>query len=544
MAKNVKQIVESINIDKIGSISGALDQIEKLKKLTGDEKRDLATALSSIFYFDHASKTDMAGLNQRVEKQLVMFGDEILSFLIEELANADTESATHLGKVIAGIGDSAIDKLINVWDENREDDFAIINFMQALSSFRSTEIIKVMPKILDAATARNFQVRAMALYTIKRLVSKLPAASINEEMRSRIFETAFNLLPDGKPLVRKNAVNTLGKFLKKGILEEEQKKKVFNAFASILGNDEKHEWDSAFIVRQEAERFIPYCKISEVHANRYRQSFRIMSKRKLCEKTFHFTIEVPMVTQKLQAGQFIIVRPHKFSERIPLSVCAWDKEQGTIQIIVTAVGKTSTEINNMEVNDCFTDVVGPLGNRSHVKKHDGTCVVIGGGYGTGAIIPTAGDFKELGNRVIGIVGARTKDLLIMIDELNEVCDEVLLTTNDGSEGREGVVTDVLAELIKRETVAHVLAVGPVPMMKAVSEMTKPAGIETFVSLNAIVVDGTGMCGACRVTVGGETKFACFHGPDFNGHEVDFKELMKRQKMFAEAERKAFEEMFI
>jgi NAD(P)H-flavin reductase len=164
--------------------------------------------------------------------------------------------------------------------------------------------------------------------------------------------------------------------------------------------------------------------------------------------------------------------------------------------------------------------------------------VIGGGYGTGAIIPTAKDLKELGNKVIGIVGARNNDLLLMTEELAEVCDEVMITTNDGSRGIEGFVTDALKQITSREAVSSVLAVGPVPMMQAVSELTRPLEIETFVSLNAIMVDGTGMCGACRVSVGGETKFACFHGPDFNGHDVDFDQLTKRQKMFNKEEREA------
>ena len=205
-----------------------------------------------------------------------------------------------------------------------------------------------------------------------------------------------------------------------------------------------------------------------------------------------------------------------------------------------AVCKTSTQINNMNVGDTFVDIVGPLGERSRVKKHEGTCIVIGGGYGTGAIIPTAKDLKALGNKVIGIVGARTSKLLLMMDEMREVCDEVIATTNDGSEGKKGFVTNALGDIMKWEKVSHVLAVGPVPMMKAVSDMTRPAGIETYVSLNAIMVDGTGMCGACRVSVGGKTKFACFHGPDFDGHLVDFQQLMKRQKMFEKEERSAFE----
>lgn len=277
-------------------------------------------------------------------------------------------------------------------------------------------------------------------------------------------------------------------------------------------------------------------------AQAYKQSFRILAKRLLCTNTFHFIIEAPFIARKIEAGQFVIIRPHVASERIPLSVCGWDRLKGTLHIIVSAVGKTSTEINRMEEGDVFKDVVGPLGERSRLPRTVGTCVVIGGGYGAGAIIPTATDMKTAGNKVIGIVGARNKENLIMIDELKSVCDEVFITTNDGSCGRAGLVTDALNEILLTASINHVLAVGPVPMMKAVSEMTRPLKIETFVSLNAIMVDGTGMCGACRVSVGNETKFACFHGPDFDGHQVDFENLMKRQKMFLKEEKIAVTNM--
>lgn len=281
------------------------------------------------------------------------------------------------------------------------------------------------------------------------------------------------------------------------------------------------------------------CKSSQQHVTHYSQSFKILSKRLLCTNTFHYEVEAPFIARKIEAGQFIIIRPHTTSERIPLSVCGWDRSKGSLQIIVSAVGRTSTEINRMQVGDAFKDVVGPLGERSRLPETVGTCVVIGGGYGTGAIIPTVTDMKSLGNKIIGIVGARNKESLIMVDELQQVCDDVVITTNDGSRGKMGLVTDALAEILSIENVNHVLAVGPVPMMKAVSEMTRPYKIETFVSLNAIMVDGTGMCGACRVSVGNETKFACFHGPDFDGHLVDFENLMKRQKMFLKEEKIAF-----
>jgi ferredoxin--NADP+ reductase len=538
MTDRVKGIIENINIDKEESIARGLDQIADTKSLTDEEKVDLAPVLATIFYHDHAGKPDMTRLANRAEKQIARFGESVLKVMAEELIDADPESAAHIGRAIALIGGGSVDTLLASWDSNIEDDFAIINIMQALSYFRSDTVIKAIPKILDAAGSKNHQLRAAALYTAGKLTLRLSSEAFGEKLQLEMFDISFKLLSDNKPLVRKDAARALGKMLKKGILHCDQKKKVFNAFNAILGNDEQHEWDNAFIVRHEAEHFLPYCKEAETLADKYKQSYRIITKKELCDKTFHFTIEAPFIANKLKAGQFIIVRPHEQSERIPLSICGWDTDAGTIHIIVMAVGKTSSEINAMNVGDCFTDIVGPLGERSHVKKHEGTCVVIGGGYGTGAIIPTARDLKALGNKVIGIVGARNKDLLLMMDELGEVCDEVRPTTNDGSAGTEGLVTDVLKEIMNKEKVSHVLAVGPVPMMKAVSEMTRPDGIETFVSLNAIMVDGTGMCGACRVSVGGETKFACFHGPDFNGHDVDFDQLVKRQRMFVEEEKKA------
>jgi NAD(P)H-flavin reductase len=274
--------------------------------------------------------------------------------------------------------------------------------------------------------------------------------------------------------------------------------------------------------------------------DRYKQSFRIVRKERLCTDTFHFIIEAPFIARKIEAGQFIIVRIREFGERIPLSVCGWDRERGAIEIIVSSVGKTSAEINQFCVGDSFKDIVGPLGERSHVPERTGTCVVIGGGYGTGAIIPTAKDLKGRGNRVIGIVGARNEAYLIMQDGLREVCDDLIITTNDGSAGRRGMVTDALHDVLLTEDIVHVLAIGPVPMMKAVGDITRPFRVETFVSLNAIMVDGTGMCGACRVSVGDATKFACIHGPDFDAHQVDFENLMKRQKMFVNEEQIAID----
>lgn len=274
--------------------------------------------------------------------------------------------------------------------------------------------------------------------------------------------------------------------------------------------------------------------------NKYQQEFKVLLKKELSPNTFYMRLFAPYIARKIEAGQFIIVRPNAHSERIPLSICGWNREEGYIEIIVMAAGFTSTEAAGKKEGESFKDIVGPLGQRSHVAKFDGACVVIGGGYGTGAVIPTARDLKNLGNKVYGIVGARNKDLLLMVNELKSVCDEVIITTNDGSEGLQGMVTDGLKFLTDREKVSMVLAVGPVPMMKAISDQTVGKDIETWVSLNAIMVDGTGMCGACRVTVAGKTRFACFHGPDFKGHDVNFEELMKRQKMFVTEEKKALE----
>ncbi len=539
MTQRVENIIEQINIDNELSVMKALGQTKRLKNLSKDEKIDLTEALSTIFYHhDHAGVTDMHKLVVQAEIQIAGFGTDVMPFLIEEMINADGESAAYLGKTIALTGCPGVELILEAWDKNQDDDFAVINLIQALSYFKIPEVTKAMPRILVATKSKNFQVRAMALYVTGKLALSLSAHAFNEKLRLAMFDAAFVLLSGPKHLVRKNAARTLGKMLKKGLLTKSQEKKVYDAFQAIMGKDGQHKWDRAFIVRHEAEHFSPYFKLSGKPVERYRQSFRVVEKRELCPKTFHYIVEAPLIAEKIQAGQFIILRRNEFSERIPLSICGWDREKGTIHIIVMAVGKTTTEINQMNEGDCFSDIVGPLGERSHVKELTGACIVIGGGYGTGAIIPTARDFKALGNKVIGIVGARSKELLIMTDELGRVCDEIVLTTNDGSEGVKGFVTDALEEIIKKEKVSHVLAVGPVPMMKAVSNMTKLFNIETYVSLNAIMVDGTGMCGACRVSVGGKIKFACFHGPDFDGHLVDFDQLMKRQKMFTREEKKA------
>ena len=539
MTERIEHIIKHIHFDSEEEVAKALGHAELLEDLTSEEKNDLTAALSVIFYHhDHAGITAMAKLAIRAEQLIAGFGCDVVPFLLDELVNADSESAAYLGKAIALNPCPDVEVILQAWNDNWEDDFATINIIQALSYFKSPIVIEAMPQIIVASKSANFQVRSIALYAIGKLSLRLKPVDFSDDLKLSLFDTVYELLSDSKPLVRKNAARALGKLQKRGLLSDKHRVQVLGAFKAILGTDGQHSWDRAFIVRHEAEHFLPLFSVRSTLGDRYRQSFKIVSKDELCDKTYHYVIDAPMIAKKLKAGQFIIVRPHDHSERIPLSVCGWSIDRGTIELIINTVGKTSGEINDLKVGDRFTDIVGPLGKRSHVQSYADTCVVIGGGYGTGAIIPTAKDLKALGNKVIGIVGARNKDLLLMTKELESVCDEVMITTNDGSIGIEGFVTDALQQIVLREDVSSVLAVGPVPMMKAVSDLTKPLGIETFVSLNAIMVDGTGMCGACRVSVGGKTRFACFHGPDFNGHEVDFDQLTKRQKMFNKEEREA------
>ncbi len=264
---------------------------------------------------------------------------------------------------------------------------------------------------------------------------------------------------------------------------------------------------------------------------------KIVYKEELAPKTVMFKVEAPWIAKKIRPGQFVIVRLDETGERIPLSISGWDEKEGTLRLIIQAVGYTSNKLIDLEVGDSIRDVVGPLGRQTHLTE-GGTAVVIGGGYGTGAVIPSALEQKAKGRRVVGIVGARSKNLVLLEDDLRAACDEVFITTDDGSYGRKGLVTDALADIMAHEDVGAVLAVGPVPMMRAVSELTRPKNIPTMVSLNAIMVDGTGMCGACRVTVGGKIKFACYDGPDFDGHLVDYNELTMRQRTYKPQEAEA------
>ncbi|MGA2296929.1 MAG: sulfide/dihydroorotate dehydrogenase-like FAD/NAD-binding protein [FCB group bacterium] len=244
-----------------------------------------------------------------------------------------------------------------------------------------------------------------------------------------------------------------------------------------------------------------------------------------------FKIEAPKIAEKRKAGQFIILRVHKDGERIPLTIADSDTKEGTITLIVQGIGKTTKHLNTLETGDFIQDLVGPLGKASHIEKF-GTAVSIGGGVGTAIAFPTAKALKEGGNHVISIIGGRTKDFVILEDEMRAVCDEVYPTTDDGSYGFHGFVTQKLQELIDEgRKIDFVLAIGPIPMMAAVAKVTKPYDIKTVVSLNPIMVDGTGMCGGCRAIVDDKTVFVCVDGPEFDAHEVNFDILTKRNRMY-------------
>lgn len=267
----------------------------------------------------------------------------------------------------------------------------------------------------------------------------------------------------------------------------------------------------------------------------------VVEKKLLCEKITMYKVYTPELVAKARAGQFVILRPFDHSERIPMSIGHLDKEKGILTMAVQEVGKTTAEMATLKVGDCLKDLVGPLGNPTPVKKY-GTCVLLGGGVGIPPINPINRALKELGNETIVIIGGRNKDLVIMQDYFEGVADQVLITTDDGSFGIHGFVTTALEQLIKDgKKIDWTMSVGPVPMMRYVCKLTKQYGIKTEVSLNPVMVDGTGMCGACRVTVGGETKFACVDGPDFDGHQVDFDELVQRQAMYHSQEKRSYED---
>ena len=270
--------------------------------------------------------------------------------------------------------------------------------------------------------------------------------------------------------------------------------------------------------------------------------YKIVCKKELNSAVTYMEIEAPFVARKAKAGQFIIFRVDEKSERVPLTIAGYDREKGTVAIIFQKVGLSTEMLGSLNEGDYIQDFVGPLGKPTDVEGKKRVCVV-GGGVGCAIAYPSAKAFKEAGVETDVIVGFRNKDIVILEDEFKAAADRLILMTDAGTYGRHGLVTQPLQELLEAgETFDEVLAIGPVPMMKFVCRTTQPFGVHTMVSLNPIMVDGTGMCGGCRVTVGGETKFACVDGPDFDGHKVDWDESLKRGKMYFDWERHKHEEV--
>ena len=264
--------------------------------------------------------------------------------------------------------------------------------------------------------------------------------------------------------------------------------------------------------------------------------YKILEKRTLSEQVKLMVIDAPLIAKKAQAGQFIILRVNDEGERIPLTIADYDREAGTITIIFQEVGKTTMLLGTLNEGDSLSDFVGPLGKASHFDSSVKKAAVIGGGLGTAIAYPQAKKLHSMGVDVTTIVGFRNKDLIILEDEAKAVSSKLIVTTDDGSNGNKGFVTDALKnEIESGEKFDLVIAIGPLIMMKFVAKLTKEYGIKTIISMNPVMIDGTGMCGGCRVTVGGKTKFACIDGPDFDGHEVDFDEAMRRQTMYKQQE---------
>ena len=251
-------------------------------------------------------------------------------------------------------------------------------------------------------------------------------------------------------------------------------------------------------------------------------------------------IEAPLIARKAKPGQFVILKVNETGERIPLTMADTDPEKGTITIIYMVVGKSTALFRELKVGDAYQDIIGPLGAPTHVEKV-GKVICVGGGTGIAVLHPITRALKEAGNDVTCIIGARSKEILILEDQMKKASHDLRICTDDGSYGHHGFVTDVLKEILEKGDIKLVVAIGPVPMMKFVSKMTKEYNVKTMVSLNPIMVDGTGMCGCCRVSVGGQTKFACVDGPEFDGHEVDYDELMLRLLAYQEDEKRSIEE---
>lgn len=267
--------------------------------------------------------------------------------------------------------------------------------------------------------------------------------------------------------------------------------------------------------------------------------YKILSKKEICPNQYEITIDAPYVVRNAKAGQFIIFRADKDGERVPLTIADVNKEKGELTLVFMAVGYSTKKLAALNPGDEIADIVGPLGKPTHIEKY-GTVVCLAGGYGAAPCYLIAKAFKEAGNKVYMVMGARTKDLIFWQDKMKDACTELFITTDDGSLGEKGFVTGVLDRIIKQEKVDYIIAVGPMPMMRAVADLTRDKNIYTEASMNPIMVDGTGMCGACRVTVGGEVKFACVDGPDFDAHKIDFDEVINRTRIYKDQEKKRSE----
>jgi NAD(P)H-flavin reductase len=268
--------------------------------------------------------------------------------------------------------------------------------------------------------------------------------------------------------------------------------------------------------------------------------YRIVERQDLVPNTHLFRIAAPAVAKKASPGQFVMLRVSEKGERIPVTIADWNAEQGTVTIVVQEVGKTTHDLAELKAGDSISDFVGPLGLPTHIEKL-GTVVMVAGGFAVAVVYPIARAMRQAGNKVIAIMGARNKDLLFWRDELSSVSDQLIVMTDDGSVGRKGLVTEPLKELLTVGDVARVIAIGPSIMMKFSALTSKPFGVKTIVSMNPIMVDGTGMCGCCRLSVNGQTKFACVDGPDFDGHQVDWDLLMARQKTYVPEEKVSYDQ---
>lgn len=268
--------------------------------------------------------------------------------------------------------------------------------------------------------------------------------------------------------------------------------------------------------------------------------YKIIAREQLASCVYKIEVEAPLIARARKPGQFIALRMDEQGERFPLTICDANPQKGTLTLVFQAVGKSSFQLSGLQAGDSLQDLVGPLGKPTHIEKF-GTVVCVGGGIGVAPVHPIAQGMRQAGNKVISIIGARTKDLLILEKEMHIVSDELIVGTDDGSYGKKGFTSDLLREVIKRgDRIDLVVAIGPVPMMKVVCNVTKEYNLKTVVSLNPIMLDATGMCGVCRVTVGGKTQFACVDGPEFDGHQVDYDELTKRLRTYLNEEKRAVE----